>query len=113
MFRATQFDLESSAEKLFQPFMTKKEYKDKHSTNKYMVFNLSIVFIYNGGGMEEVIIGSSPNDLLKKLRAIERYIPTEQWSKPKMRKTWYPEKKQEPNTETTEGSPRTTAVQQT
>ena len=74
MFRATRYDLESSAKKLFQPFMTMEEYKKEHSVNKYMVEHSSVVFVYNGGGTEEVIVGASPNDLLKKLRAIERYI---------------------------------------
>lgn len=70
---ATKFMLESEGSELFQPFMTMEEYKTQHSRCKYMIWGTSLIYVYECGGQETVISGSSKNDLLMKFRAIKKY----------------------------------------
>ena len=73
-FCADKTLLESTGSELFQPFMTFEEYKTQHSYCKYMIWGTNLIYVYEGGGQEVIIGGSTKNDLLNKLRAIKRYL---------------------------------------
>lgn len=70
---ATKDMLESEASEIFQPFITIEQYKNEHKEDAYMVWGANIVYVGKGGSQREILVGSSKNMLLGKIRAIKTY----------------------------------------